>query len=327
MLSLGWVKRAAPLALALLPLLAAPTPVWADDDEEAPLEDDGGWEDEVVEDDEDDEFDTGWFGVRVGAWYRPSFALDVQVSGTESGLLSGLLGTDLNAERDLGLTENPKSDYLVDFDQSAVLELEAFIETSLVSVYAWWIAPFEYEGDTTVTRDFNFGGTSFSVSERVRSRFRQTFVGFDLELNVLNNRWVRVSPLLSVRAIGIDWEVRDAGGLLTGDTSDIDSPIEYEGYQVLPHPEIGVDFRCGYRDYVDVQLKLAGSYIDYFGIEGTTLRVEAAVTVYPIPFVGIQFGARHMSWHLSSSSDDPDEQFDFDMEFVGATAGLVIRLG
>lgn len=324
MLSLGWVKRAAPLALALLlPLLAAPTPARAED--EGPGA--GGWEDELpAKDDEDDAFDTSWFGVRIGAWYRPSFSLEAQVSGTENGLL-GLRGTDINVERDLGVTENPKSDYLVDFDQSAVLELEAFIETRLVSVYAWWIAPFEYTGDTTISRDINFGGVTFTVSDRVRSRFRQTFVGFDLELNLLNNRWVRVSPLVSVRAIGIDWELRDTAGGITGDTSNIDSPIEYEGYQILPHPEIGVDFRCGYRDYVDVQLKLAGSYIDYFGIEGTTLRVEASVTVYPIPFLGIQLGARHMSWHLGSSSDDPEDQFDFDMEFMGATAALVIRLG
>ncbi len=318
---LGRARSVWPLALALALPVASPGLVAAD--EEASGE---GWEDEV-DDDDDDDFDTSWFGVRVGAWYRPSFNMDAQISGNALGGLSGLLGNTIDVERELGLTENPKSDYLVDFDGEAVLELEAFFHTSLIDLSVWWIAPFEYTGSTTVTRDFNFGGVTFTASDDVESRFRQWFVGTDLAINVFNNRYFRVSPLVSIRAIGIDWEVKDSLGAVSGDTSDIASPLEYEGYQVFPHPEVGVHLAVGYRDYFDVSLKLAGSIINYFDIEGSSLRVEAAATFYPIPYLGLQVGARSLQWHLESASDDPDEQFDIDMDFIGWTAAIIIRLG
>lgn len=280
-----------------------------------------------ADDEGDDEFETGWIGLRVGAWFQPIFNMDVQVTGRPLGGLTNLVGTDFDVKRDLGVEENPRSTALVDFDESAVLELSPFVETRWVSVYGWLVTPFEYRGETQLTRTINFAGQSFSASTTVDSKFRQAFFGTDVTINIFNNRYFRVSPLVGARALLVDWEIRDSLGGLRGDTTDINSPLRLGDFQVLPYPELGFAVHAGYRDYIEVRLLVAGSYVDYFGFEGGSYRVEASVTAYPIPWVGIQLGARYLEFDFSSQTDNSrNGSFDFDLEYLGANLSLIVRI-
>ena len=285
-------------------------------------------QDDEGDEGDDDEFDTSWIGVRLGFWYRPTIDMDVQVSGLgPSNPLTGLLGTDFNLQRDLGVRENPRSEYSVDFDHQAIPELELFVETEWVSLFVLWIPPFEYQGRSNLTRTVSFGGQSFSATTQVESKFRHMFLGADVEFNIFNNGLFRLSPLIGARALIVDYEVRDLTTGVKGDTSDIDSPLHFEEWEVFPYPEVGIDFRIGAREWIEAGIKLAGSLIDYYGVEGGTFRAEATVTAYPIPFLGIQVGARHLLYDIKSKDEDGDRQFDFDLEFIGFTASLIVRFG
>jgi hypothetical protein len=314
--SLLWISL---LALTFAPLSAAPA--FAQDGEEA-----------SADADEDDEFSTTWFGFRGGFWYRPSIRMNAQVTGRGFvGGLANVLGSEIDIERDLAVRESPHSETSVDFDAEAVVELSPFVETRWVSVYGWVTAPFEYRGNTQLGRSLSFGGATFTASSNVRSKFRQLFFGTDVAVNIFNNRFFRVAPLVGLRAIGVDWEIRsrDTSGrtIAKGDTSDIKSPFQLGDFEILPHPEIGALLSVGYRDYVDVNLRLATAYVDYFQMVGATYRVELSVTAYPIPWVGIEVGARYLEYDIhSKAAQGRRGAFDFDLEFAGLTAAIIVRI-
>lgn len=306
-------------ALGLWPALGA-APLYAEEEAAASEEAAG-----------DDEFETTWIGLRAGAWYRPNIRMNAQVTGRGFvGGLSNVLGSEIDIERDLGVRESPYSEAAVDFDAEAVVELRPFMETRWVSVYGWLVTPFEYRGDRVLGRQLSFGGATFTASTTVRSKFRQFFMGTDVAINVFNNRWFRVSPMVSARAIAIDWEVKSdpiSGQVLKGDTSDIKSPLTLGEYQVLPYPELGAILAVGYRDFIEVSLTLAASYISYFEMEGSTYRVELSVTAYPIPWVGIELGVRYLEYDISSRAEQGRRgSFDLDLEFAGLTAAIIVRL-
>lgn len=299
--------------------LALTTPVYAEDD-----------------DDDDDEFETTWFGVRIGMFYHPEITFNVKVGGTDpTNPLSAILPTDLNAERDLGIKQNPGAvwDALpIDFDEEVILEIEPFIQLGFIGVSLQLVTPFEYSGKTNTQQTFGFGGFSFTANTDIETTFRQFFMGAEAHLNIFDNRYFKIAPFLALRAIGIDWEVAattSAGGRSRterGDTSDIDSPLEFDDYQVFPYPELGVTAAVGYRSLFDVSLKLAASWVDYFGFQGGTYKVEVAATLYPIDQIGIQLGFRWIKFDLSSKTDDNDELFSFSLEYTGATFGIIVRL-
>lgn len=280
-----------------------------------------------AQDDEADEFDTSWFGARIGIFYRPEMDLKAEVSGsgTQGNTLFGLLGTSLDIQDDLGVTETVESEYMF---QNGILEGELFFDTRWASISLWGIAPYEYKGDTALTRTINFGGAQFSASTPVESRFRQYHVGLDVKINVINNRYLRLSPIVAARFLAIDWEVRAPQAGLVGDTSDIDTPLKYDDAALIPYPELGLEVRAGLRDWIEADLKVTGSVFTYGSLEGGTITLDVGVTAYPIPFVGVRVGGRYMEFDIQSKDDDdPDDSFDLDLEYLGATLSLIVRFG
>lgn len=297
------------LALAALALLLAPAPALAED-----------------KDDDDDEFDTSYIGARLEYWYRPAMDMQVSVSGQAFSQLSplGLTGTPLDIQDDLGVTETVTSDYMY---QNGIFAGEVFIDTRWLSVSAQVTPPFEYKGETTLTRTITFGGQQFQVSTPVESKFRQALAAIEVKINVLNNEYVRLSPLVALHAIGVDWEIKAPQFGLSGDTSDIDTPLKWDDMSIVPYPELGAEVRLGLRKWVEVDLKGSGSYINYYGVQGKSISLDAGVTAYPIEWVGLRLGARYTKIDLESTSDDSDESYDFDVEFLGATLSVVVRFG
>lgn len=303
------------LGFATPGLLLAPAPAYA--------EDTGG-------DDDDDEFETMWIGAKLGAWYRPNMDMDVQVNGpdTAGNPLFSLVGTDFDIKRDLGVSENVFTEHDGDFNREAIPELEIFLETEWVSFYFFFVPPFEYRGEATLTRTIVFAGQTFSASTPVESSFEQFYLGFDVTVNIFNNRYFKIAPLVGIRTLGIDWELKAPMLGLKADTSDIASPLEFDDFQAFPYAEVGGDIRVGYRDYIEVGVKFSGSWLSYFDVEGSTYRLEAFVAVYPIPWIGIQVGARSAVFDLKKkgSDVDPDEtDFDIDLEYTGFTGGVTVR--
>lgn len=298
-------RRLPALLVATLALLCAPAPASADDE---------------------DDFNTTWFGARVGVWYRPSIDMKVQVSGTSATALgfTGLLGSRIDIQDDLGVRENATSEYSF---RQGILEAEAFVDTRWASVSAWAIPPYEYRGETVVQRTVSFGGAQFSASTPVESKFRQFHWGVDLRINLINNEYIRLSPVIAARVLAVDWEMRAPQLNLKGDTSDVDSPLKYDDAAIIPYPEVGLEARLGLRRWFEVDVKLTGMALGYFGVEGSTFAFEAGVTAYPIPYLGVRLGMRYFDFQIESKSSDAREQFDFDTQFLGANISLIVRFG
>jgi hypothetical protein len=274
----------------------------------------------------DDDFDTTWFGARLGLWYRPDMNMKVAVSGSSrTAQFISLIGTEVNIKRDLGVRGNATSDYSF---ENGIPEAEVFFDSRFASISLWAVAPFEYTGRTTLTRTITFGGAAFTVSQPVDSRFRQTLLGLDLRFNILNNQYVRLSPIVAIRMLGIDWEMR-AGPPLNqrGTTSDINTPLEFGGFQMIPYPEIGAEVRLGLRKWFEVDAKLTGTYVDYDTTQGRSVTFEAGVTGYPIKFIGLRLGLRYTALKFESKNSTKSDSYLIDADFFGANISLIVRFG
>jgi hypothetical protein len=305
-----WLAIAACLVLVHPFSPAASQAVWADDDDD---------------DDGDDEFQTLYIGGRLGMWFRPEINMDVAIGGNIGG--AGLIPTEFDIENELGVTQNVVSDYPnLDVDDNAIPELEIILDSEWISINVLFVPPYEYRGRRTLTETINYAGQTYPASTDVLSSFRQSYGGLTFAINIFNNRYFRISPAVGMRILAIDWRLEDTAGMIKADTSDIDSPMQWGDFQVLPYPELGIDLRVGYRDYLEFNLKFFGSHIDYYQINGTMYHSELNVIFYPIANIGLQLGYRVVSWQVESETDNGDKLFDINMEFFGVTFGVMIRI-
>ncbi|MEZ6189516.1 MAG: hypothetical protein R3F62_31520 [Planctomycetota bacterium] len=279
----------------------------------------------AVAEDDDDDFETTWIGLRLGGWYRPNVQLEASVSGRALGLGPNVPGTSFNAERDLGVTQNVESDFFVD---QAVGEAEFFFDSEWVSLSIDVTAPFVYRGETVLQRTINFAGRTFTAGVAVETKLQQFMAGSQLKLNVLNNRIVALSPLIGMRMIAVDWEIQAtaAGQTIKGDTTDLDGVLQLGDYQVLPYPEVGLEVKLGLRKWFEVDAKLSGFYVDFFGIRGGAIEADLGATIFPIPNLGVRLGYRYLSVDFEAKkSDQSDNFFEFDLNFHGPSLSVILR--
>jgi hypothetical protein len=279
-----------------------------------------------------DEFETSWFGIRPEIWYEPTLSAQAKVGGLQGALGTNLVpdNTTLDASKDLGvLTHTPKPRYL-DFSPGP-LGLEAYVDTRWISISLWGVTPFEYHGRTVVTQSFSFAGFTFSVSRPVETDLAQALGGADIKINIINNRFVRISPILAVRAFAIDWTVQDVGQpVIPGakaSTEDINFPLSVGRYKVFPYPEVGGEVRAGYRDIVEADLKLTGVYVNYLGVQATTALLDGGITGYVpwIPQLGLRLGYRYYYLHARTSDQKASKQFDGEVRIYGLTISAIVR--
>lgn len=277
------------------------------------------------DDDEDDEFDTLWFGARLGLWYRPEIDMKVQVNGRLlGGGLGTLFGTSLDIQRDLGVEQTVQSEYMF---QNGVFEGEVFFDSRWISLSVWAVAPFRYEGNTVLQRSITFAGVTFTASQPVTSRFEQFFAGTDLKINLLNNSIVAISPLVGVRALAVDWEIRAGPPLnVVADTSDVDSPLAFGEFELIPYPVVGAQVKVGIRRWFEVDAQLAGMYISYDDVAGGSIQGDLGATVWPIPWIGLRLGGRYVLFDFKSRDQNRNDAFDFDLEYLGANISLIVRI-
>lgn len=301
------------ITIISIALLALSTPLRADDDP------DGAGE--LLERDPD-EFETTWIGVRLGAWYRPLKEMQLRVNGTGPGGV--VVGDRFDIEDDLGVSDRVWSDWGF---RDWIPEAEVFVDTRWISLSVWGVAPFEYRGRGRFTRTVSFGGQTFAANVPTESRFEQWFVGVDMKGNLLNNQVIALSPLVGMRAIGIDWEVRAGQPLVfQADTSDLDLPLEAGDDQIIPYPVVGLEVKLGWRQWFEIDAKLAGMWIEYGDIEGGSVQADAGLTFWPIPWVGLRVGGRWVMFDFEQGDRDDREHIDFDLEYLGGTASLIVRI-
>lgn len=290
-----------------------------------------------------DEFETSWFGIRPEFWYSPALGLQAQVGGkfanlpgtlpTQGSIPSSLglnLPTRFDANKDLGVNTN--TPFMSELPQvPGPLGLEIFADTRWVSLSAWGVLPFSYHGHTTISENITVDGFTFSATRPVETTLEQALAGFDVKVNLLNNRFVRLSPVLAVRALAINWTVKDTGvPPIPGSkvsTDDVKLPLTVGRFQVLPYPEIGGEIRGGYRDYVEADFKLTGMYVSLYGVAATSFLADGGITGYVpvLPYVGLRVGYRYYYIHARTTNEKATHSFDAQMRLSGLTFSVIAR--
>jgi len=279
----------------------------------------------------DDPFPAARAGLRLGFSLRPDLDLEARIGG-RGGAGPTADPTAVDVPQDLGVHESRYTEFLIDFDRQVILDLEGFVESRWVNASLWWVTPYAYRGETALSRTIQFGGEEFLATSRVAATFRQVSFGAEVAVNVVNNELLRVAPTFGLRAFGFDWRVEDSLASIDptaprADSSDVDVPFSLAGYEVLPHPEVGIELRIGRRRTFEVGLDLAAATIDAYGVKGRTLRGDLTATVFPLDTVGIQLGGRWSVVDLESASTDPRDRFEVRLEQMGATASVLVRFG
>ncbi|HZU98367.1 MAG TPA: hypothetical protein VFF73_16795 [Planctomycetota bacterium] len=282
-----------------------------------------------ADDEKEEEFSTTWFGGRLEVWYQPSLSLHAKVGGLQDPTGNFVTNnTQFDAHDDLGVKTNTPVPTYLGFDGGPIV-FGAFADTRWVSLDAFWITPFQYTGHTLLTRSFSFAGATISASQPVDTTLAQSIAGVDIKVNILNNRYVRVSPILAFRALAVDWTVKDAtpGSPFKASTEDIDFPLAWGRYKIFPYPEVGGEVRAGYRDLVEGDIKLTGMYINYVGVQAWTALFELGVTVYDpfVHMVGFRLGYRYYYFSARTANQSGDKQFDADLRLSGMTLTLIAR--
>ena len=114
-----------------------------------------------------DDFETGWAGIRIGAWYRPWMKMEVQISGKSlTPARTPLRGTKVDIEKDLAHDELVVGDTMF---RPAIFEGEVLLETRWLSLSFWHQGPYWYEDRVVLERDVDFGGVSFPDGALVKS--------------------------------------------------------------------------------------------------------------------------------------------------------------
>ncbi len=282
-----------------------------------------------AEDDKEEPFETSWFGGSLELWYEPHISLHGKVGGFQdpTGTVT-LNNTSFDAHDDLGVLTNTPRMTLVDFGYGT-LAPRVFVDTRWISLEAFWVMPFEYRGEATITHAFSFAGAQFQLSRPVETDLAQSIAGFEIRVNILNNRFVRLSPIVAVDAIAIDWTVKDAtpGSTIKASTEDIDFPLTLGRYKVFPYPAVGGEVRAGYRDFVEADLKLTGMYVNYLGVQAWTALLDVGVTGYIpyFPYVGVRLGYRYYWFQAKTNNQAGDKQFEADLRLSGLVASVIVR--
>jgi hypothetical protein len=318
------------LALAALATcLVVPGAVARGEDEKPPERAEGSKKSEGSS-----EFPTTWFGVRLGFWYQPQLDMNMKIGGTSQGavLINTLFqNSKIDVEQDLSVRTRQAApiDYFESFEYG-VPEAEVFFDSEWLSVSFWGVSPFRYHGEKQITRSITFAGQTFSLSTNVDTTLDQAIGGVDVKVNIFNNRFFRVSPILAGRVLALDWVLKDSLTGYKATTEDINSPIKYGRWQILPYPEIGAEIRVGFRSILEVDAKITGMHIFYQSYEGTTVNAEAGLTVYPLGFIdienlGIRVGARYYHVDVASKGTDSSNESNFNMTILGGNLSVIVR--
>jgi hypothetical protein len=107
----------------------------------------------------------------VGLWFPTA---DLTVTSAGSGSLSGIAGTTINAERDLGMPSNQK---LPDF--------ELILRPARAHKFRVNYVPIQYQGSATVTRDIIFNGQRYRIGLPVNSTLDWTSARFAYEFDFI----------------------------------------------------------------------------------------------------------------------------------------------
>jgi len=185
----------------------------------------------------------------VGLWFRSG---DLDIASSGGGILSGIGGTDINAERDLGM---PQNSTLPDFE----LILRPARRHKLRASYI----PIQYTGSATLTRDIVFNGQKYSIGIPVTSTLTWHAARFNYEFDFISNNKGFGGLILEAKYTDVSVEL-DARTFGLAEFARAQAPIPAIGgigrFYVVPNISITGELTA--FNLPTIEDKYSGHYVD-----------------------------------------------------------------
>jgi hypothetical protein len=206
------------------------------------------------------------YHIEAGAGYWFPTA-DISVASAGGGTLAGLTGTQIDAKRDLGLTDQ----------RVAILDLQ--LRPARSHKFRFQYIPFNYTQTTTLNRDIVFNGIRYSVGIPVNSTLEWKTYEFGYEYDFVVKNWGFVG--FDLQAKYTDVQVSLAS-LIASEFAHARGPIPALGgiarYYVVPNISItgefsafkipdSIDSRYN-AHYVDIDIYGTLNFTNNIGVKG-----------------------------------------------------------
>ncbi len=235
----------------------------------------------------------------LGEQYR------IEVSGTlwnpaMSGIISseqfGIIGSEIDFERDLG------------YAQTRFADFRLVLRPSRKSKFRVQYTPISYQASTNFTRDIVFNGIKFPVSIPVESSFEWKVLRLGYEYDFIYTDRGFVGFLLEGRYTNFTTQLTSA---LAEEFTSVKVPLPAIGAvgRVYVIPEVAINFEVSAFKFPDVDPKYKANYFDW-DISGTVNFTNN---------IGARVGWRRMTTYIFVEEDTGD------LKFQGIWFGAVVR--
>jgi hypothetical protein len=216
-------------------------------------------------------------GARGYYWF-PSLDGEVQVDK------SSVIGTTLDFDKDLGIDDE---------DFPCVEAFVGFGNHHLSLAFAY----IDYSGRKRLTRNINFRGKIYSVSDLLTSSIEYSMIDLHYQYNLLD--------LENILA-GFSWDVVVQVKCMDGEVSLKTTGIDESEDFTYPIPMLGFNLHMGILDDI-LGARLRGTAIGFSGI--TFYEVMGDISWTPFRFIDIHGGYKTFVIDI----DEDDVIFDYDM--------------
>lgn len=235
----------------------------------------------------------------LGEQYR------IELSGTlwnpaMSGIISseqfGIIGSEIDFEKDLG------------YAQTRFADFRLVLRPSRKSKFRVQYTPISYQASTNFTRDIVFNGIKFPVSIPVDSSFEWKVLRLGYEYDFIYTDRGFVGFLLEGRYTNFTTQLTSA---LAEEFTSVKVPLPAIGAvgRVYVIPEVAINFEVSAFKFPDVDPKYKANYFDW-DISGTVNFTNN---------IGARVGWRRMTTYIFVEEDTGD------LKFQGIWFGAVVR--
>jgi len=224
--------------------------------------------------------------IRGGAWFGN---VDGDILVEEAGI-----GTEVDLEGDLGIDGETSPEIQVNFRPWSKL------------IVGLGYRKLDYSGTNVLTRDIEFGGTTYTTGVDVDSDMQLAFYDIDLRHAIIQIANSEICWGVGVSIVDLDVSVEgDPGG---GTVKETESAI-------VPLPGLALGARLQPLDLVYARAEARGVYA---GSTGHIVDAEAAVGANLTRYFSIEGGYRIFDFGVDVG--DVDASMTFDGAFVSASA-------
>ncbi|HEY6211709.1 MAG TPA: hypothetical protein VIW45_05460 [Vicinamibacterales bacterium] len=233
----------------------------------------------------------------AGWWFSNA---DLTVTSSGSGALTGLVGTSINGQTDLGMPADNRFPNL-----SLVLRPARSHKFRLNFV------PLSFDGAKTVTRDIDFNGQRYHIGLPVTSTLSWKAARFSYEYDFITRNTWYVGFILEAKYTDLSVNLTTPGPPAIAEFDQARAPIPALGFvgRAYVVPNISITGEVTAFKIPTIQDKYSGHYVD----------VDVYGTINLIEYFGVQAGYRSMDFGFLAKTDSAS--------FVvkGPYVGVVVR--